>query len=107
STRGPSGSQRLRSGPLPFDRQAGEVHPGADLQLAEDLPEMEVDGVGRQEHLLRRLAVGEARGWRPGRGEQGMRVKISRPGTDRAAGSRGSPRAVASGSASGASATGR
>ena len=39
---------------------AGEIYPGPDLQLAEDMTQMGVDGVGRDEQPVGDPAVGAA-----------------------------------------------
>jgi hypothetical protein len=42
-----------------FQGDAGQVDPGADPQLAEDLAQMERHGVHAQEHLVGGLLVGQ------------------------------------------------
>ena len=53
---------RLHSGPAALGELPGEVHPRADVQLAEHLAEMERDGMRAEEHLAGDLLVGQTLG---------------------------------------------
>src|ERR1700733_4625754 len=67
-------------------RYAGELDPGRDAELAEDLAQVEGDRVHADEHLVGDLAVGESLGDELGHralgsGEAGLAGR--RPGLDR------------------------
>src|SRR5215210_2832208 len=53
-------------------RDAGEQDAGVDGKLAEDVPEMKVDGVPGEEHARRDLLVGETLGHERGDGALGL-----------------------------------
>ena len=57
--------------------EAGQLHPGADVHLPIDRPELVVDRVARDKEPARRLLVGEALGREVG--EPGLGIREAGP----------------------------
>jgi hypothetical protein len=66
-----------------LDDQAGEFDAGVDVEFAEDLSEVEADGVGGEVKVGGDLAVGETLGDEVGGSEFGAVLRLSQRHTSR------------------------